>query len=231
MFWQSLESFGSAGVSMHWPDGVEQPAMEGAAQAAMFEPAEGEVGAAMRAVAIDQAVASGLVAEQHEVFAEQFDGTDRARALQLVDQRRRLPVAPHQLAAGVLRAGAGDQVVLLLAHHGGVRPLSERRIVRLLNEWANYAMPWIRRQALFCRMFHGPMPKLKRKRERGTRDGFRREPRSRPAPAAMFRRDQRPDDAERSRPGRRAAARHRAAHAVHAPARRLRRRATASCSR
>ena len=46
--------------------------MEGAAQAAVFEPAEGEIGAAMRAVALDQAVAALLVAKQHEVFAEQF---------------------------------------------------------------------------------------------------------------------------------------------------------------
>ena len=104
---------------MHWPDRVEQPAMEGAAQAAMFEPAEGEVGAAMRAVAIDQAVAALLVAEQHQIFAEQFDRPRPAAALQFVDQRRRLPVHPHQLAARVLRPGAGDQVVRFLAHHGG----------------------------------------------------------------------------------------------------------------
>src|SRR5262249_49420163 len=56
--------------------------------------------------------------EHHEIFAKQFDGTDRPRPLQLVDQRGRLPVHPHQLAAGVFRADAGDQVVLLLAHHG-----------------------------------------------------------------------------------------------------------------
>ena len=93
--------------------------MEGAAQAAILQPAEGEVGAAMRAVAVDQAVAALLVAKQHQVFAEQFDRPDRARALQLVHQRRRLPVHPHQLAAGIFRPGAGDQVVRFLAHHGG----------------------------------------------------------------------------------------------------------------
>ena len=92
--------------------------MEGAAQAAILQTAEGEIGAAMRAVAVDQAVAAFLVAEQHEVLAEQLDRPDRPRSLQLVDQRRRLPVHPHQLAAGVLAAGAGDQVVRFLAHHG-----------------------------------------------------------------------------------------------------------------
>ena len=47
--------------------------MERAAQPAILEPAEGEVGAAMRAMAVDQAVAALLVAEQHEAFAEQLD--------------------------------------------------------------------------------------------------------------------------------------------------------------
>jgi len=88
--------------------------MEGAAQAAVFQPPEREVGAAMRAMALDQAVSSLLVAEQHQIFAEQFDRPHRARSLQLVDQRRRLPVHPHQFPARVFRTGAGDQVVLFL---------------------------------------------------------------------------------------------------------------------
>src|SRR5262245_25289112 len=37
---------------------IEQPAMKRAAQAAMLEPAEGEVGATMCAMAIDQAIAA-----------------------------------------------------------------------------------------------------------------------------------------------------------------------------
>ena len=94
--------------------------MEGATQAAMFEPAEGEIGAAMRAVAFDQAVVPLFVAKQHEVFAEQFDGAHGPRPFEFVDQRRRLPVHPHQLSARVFRPGAGDQVVLFLAHHGAL---------------------------------------------------------------------------------------------------------------
>src|SRR5258708_698623 len=39
---------------------VEQPAVEGAAQPAVFQAAEGEVGAAMRAMPVDQAVAALL---------------------------------------------------------------------------------------------------------------------------------------------------------------------------
>jgi hypothetical protein len=92
--------------------------MEGAAQPAILKTPEGEIGAAMGAVTVDQAVAALLVAKQHEVFAEQSDRANRPRSLQLVDQRGRLPVHPHQLAAGVLAPGAGDQIVRFLAHHG-----------------------------------------------------------------------------------------------------------------
>ena len=84
----------------------------------MLTAAEGKIGAAMGAMPLDQAVAVLLVAKQHQILAEQLDRLDRARSLQLVDQRRRLPVHPHQPAAGVLRPGAGDQVILFLAHHG-----------------------------------------------------------------------------------------------------------------
>jgi hypothetical protein len=100
--------------------GVEQPAVKGAAQAAIFQPPECEVGAAMRAMTLDQAITSVLVAKQHQVLTEQFDRAHRTRALQLIDQRRRLPVHPHQPSARVFCAGTGDQVVLFLAHHGEV---------------------------------------------------------------------------------------------------------------
>jgi hypothetical protein len=73
----------------------------------------------MRAVPLDQAVTTLLVAKQHEVFAEQLNGPDRARSLQLIDQRGGLPVHPHQFPASILWPGAGHQIVLFLAHHGG----------------------------------------------------------------------------------------------------------------
>ena len=81
---------------------VEQPAVKGATQPAVLQPAECEIGAAMRAMSLDQAVAALLVAKQHQILAEQFDRLDRARSLHLIDQRRRLPVHPHQFPAGVL---------------------------------------------------------------------------------------------------------------------------------
>ncbi len=96
---------------------VEQPAVERAAQAAVLQPPEGQIGAAMRAGALDQAVAALVVAEQHQAFAQQAHRLDRPVAGKLVDQRGRLPVAPHQGAGRRGGAGAGDQVVLLGAQH------------------------------------------------------------------------------------------------------------------
>jgi hypothetical protein len=104
---------GSAGVS----GGIEQPAVEQAAQAAVFDAAIGEVGAAMRAVAIDHAERAGLVTEQDGILPQQADGLDRPVALQLLGQRGRLPVPAQQRAGRGARARPGHQVVLLGAHH------------------------------------------------------------------------------------------------------------------
>ena len=114
---------------------VEQPAVERAAQAAVFEPPIGEIGAAMRTAALDQAVAALAVAEHHEVLAEQAHRLDRPVAGELVDQRRRLPVAAHQGACGRAGSGPGDQVVLLGAQHG-IRPSCPLSLVeRNLQDW------------------------------------------------------------------------------------------------
>jgi hypothetical protein len=92
--------------------------MKRAAHATTFEPAKSQISAAMRAVAVEQAVPSLLVAENDKVLAEQSDRADRALACQFIHQRRRLPVIAHQLAGWCLRPDPGDQVILLLAHHG-----------------------------------------------------------------------------------------------------------------
>jgi hypothetical protein len=97
--------------------GVEQPAVEGAADAAVFQPAEGEVGAAVRAVAVEHAELAALVAEQDEVLPHELHRLDRARAGQLVGQGHRLPVAAQQLAGGGVGSDAGDEIVLLCADH------------------------------------------------------------------------------------------------------------------
>ena len=92
--------------------------MEQAAQSAILEPAIGEVGAAMRAAAVEQAVPAALVAEQHEVLAQHAHRLGRALGRQFVGERHRMPVVAHQRAALGAGTDAGDQVVLLVAHHG-----------------------------------------------------------------------------------------------------------------
>src|SRR5258708_21594239 len=126
---------------------LEQPTVEGATQPAVFQPAERQIGAAMRAMALDQAVTALFIAKQHQILAQQFYRFDRTRPLQFIDQRRRLPVHPHQFPAGVLSPAPGQEVVLFLAHHGGVTSVAtvseqsrQLNFVRLLNEWSNYAM-------------------------------------------------------------------------------------------
>ena len=111
-------AFGLGGRLQALAVDVEQPAMEQAAQAAVFQTAIGEIGAAMRAVAVQQAVAAALVAEQHEVLAEHAHRLGGPLLRQLVGERHRMPIVPHQRAAFGARPDAGDQLVLLGTHHG-----------------------------------------------------------------------------------------------------------------
>jgi hypothetical protein len=104
--------------------------MEQAAQAAILEPAVGEVGAAVRAVAVEQPVAAALVAEQHEVLAEDAHRLDRALVRQFVDQCHGMPVMPHQGAAPGAGADPRDQFVLLGAHHAGRVAETARTVIR-----------------------------------------------------------------------------------------------------
>ena len=86
---------------------VEEPAVEGAAQAAILEPAKEQVGAAVTAVAADKAERALLVAEQDEPLAEQGDGPNRALLFQLLDKRHRLPVLAQHLTGRRAGADAG----------------------------------------------------------------------------------------------------------------------------
>jgi hypothetical protein len=104
---------------------VEQPAVVRAAQAAVLHAAQRQVGAAVRAAAVDQADPVLVVSEQHQVLAEQAYGLRRGAGRQGIDQGNGLPVAAQQLTGR--RAGAGLREVLvavgsarLRAHgHGG----------------------------------------------------------------------------------------------------------------
>ena len=128
--------------------------MEGAAQPAILQPAEGEVGAAMRAVAVDQAVTAFLVAKQHEVFAEQFDG-----------RTGRGPCSSSTSAAGC-------QYIRISLPQESLRPV---RVIRSFASWlimarisveicspiellCDFSVGW----ALGKRIMEAAMPKLKR---------------------------------------------------------------------
>ena len=99
---------------------VEEPAVKGAAQPAVFPAPVGEVGAAVRAVPVEQPVAARLILEKHEVLAQQPHRTHRALAFQFLDERDRLPVVAQQAPAGRAGSRAGHQFVLLGADHGGI---------------------------------------------------------------------------------------------------------------
>src|SRR5581483_8588110 len=77
---------------------VEQPAVKGAAQAAILESPVREIGAAVRAVPADQAIAAFVVLEGDEVLAQKPQRLDGPVAGKLVNERRWLPIAPQQPA-------------------------------------------------------------------------------------------------------------------------------------
>ncbi len=95
---------------------AELPAVIGAADAVVGRDAVGERGAAVRALLGDQADAALLVAEQHQVLAEQADALVPL-AVKLGDRRDRVPVAAHHVAARRAGSDAGEQFVLLGGQH------------------------------------------------------------------------------------------------------------------
>ncbi len=88
-----------------------------AAQAAILDAAEGEIGATVRAMAAEQADLAGLVAEQHQILAHDADRHRRAAFGQLDAAGDGLPIAPQQLAAGGARPGLGEAPILFCRGH------------------------------------------------------------------------------------------------------------------
>ena len=89
---------------------VHQPAVIAAADAGLLDPAIGHVGAAVRTVAVDQAVPAAAVAVEHEVLAHQADGLDRV-GIELAGAGDRLPVAAQQFAHRRAGSDAGEHFV------------------------------------------------------------------------------------------------------------------------
>ena len=98
------------------PVGAVEPAVVEAAQAAVLQPPEGQVDAAVRAEAADQPPAA-VAAEQDQVLAEQPHRLDRTLRRHLGHERRRLPVGAHQPAQRRVRPGPRDALVVRLLEH------------------------------------------------------------------------------------------------------------------
>src|SRR5581483_3912736 len=92
---------------------VVKPAVIAAAEPAVLDVAERERGAAMRAAERQETRAAAIVAEQHEVFAQQ-PPLERP-VLQFARQGDRLPVASQHLAARRSAADARESLVLFEA--------------------------------------------------------------------------------------------------------------------
>ena len=108
---------GSAGVSRQRPLAVEQPAVKRAAQPAILEPAERQVGAAMRDSRDRAGRAAGFVAEQDQILAQHPHRAERPLGGQFLGQRDGLPIKPLHRAARRTGADPHHPFILLGAHH------------------------------------------------------------------------------------------------------------------
>src|SRR5690606_27661416 len=84
----------------------------------VFEAAEGQVGAAVRTIPVQQAQFAIVVAEQDHVLPKQLDGLQRPGAVQFLGQGDGLPVAAQQLAGRGVRTHPGHEIVLFCSKHG-----------------------------------------------------------------------------------------------------------------
>jgi hypothetical protein len=94
---------------------VVQPTMVDAAQAAVFDAAVAQIGAAMGAMQPDQAGLAALVAEEDKVFAEDAHGDRPPARRHLLGERRGVPVPPQEIATLSSRIGVSQDVVFAVA--------------------------------------------------------------------------------------------------------------------
>jgi hypothetical protein len=95
---------------------VHQPAVIIAANAGLLDHSVGEVGAAVRTVAIEQPEPATQILVEHQVLAEQADGLDRT-SVELARAADRLPVAPQVVAHRRPGTNLGENAVLFSAQH------------------------------------------------------------------------------------------------------------------
>ena len=99
--------------------GVELPAVIDAADAAFLVAAEPEIGAAVRAILIDDADHAARVAEGEQFLAHDDDLLRRAVGLrQFLRQQHGNPEAAQQFAHAGARTALGEEFVVFCAEHG-----------------------------------------------------------------------------------------------------------------
>ena len=115
-------AFGLAGLLQAVAVHVVEPAVVDAPQPAVLHPPVAQVGAPVAAMDAQEAGPAPVVAEQHQVLAQDAHRQGRASRRQLFGQRHGLPVTPQQRAAGRARLRGGQQPVLFGGHHGAFTP-------------------------------------------------------------------------------------------------------------
>ena len=100
-----LTAVGLAGLFENLAVHVIKPAMVNTAQPAVFQPAVGQIGAAMATMRFEHADTPFVVAKNRQLLTHQCYRHRRAVGFQLFRQRHRLPIAAQEFAAR--RAGVG----------------------------------------------------------------------------------------------------------------------------
>ena len=95
---------------------VEQPAVIVAAQPALLDESVRQVGAAMRAMPVDQPVGAAQILVERQVLAQQANGLD-GLVVELADRGDGHPVAAEQAAHGRPRTYLGQKVILSFVQH------------------------------------------------------------------------------------------------------------------
>ncbi len=126
---------------------VVEPAVVETAQTAVFDAPVAEIGAAMRAQEAEQPRPAGIVAEQHEIFAEDPHRFRRAAGRQIGCQRDRMPVLAHERAARRAGAGLRDEIVFFFGQHATRPP---RRAWRAISRCAGTCAAGCRARSRSC---------------------------------------------------------------------------------
>jgi hypothetical protein len=84
-----------SGLIKHLPVGIEQPAVIGAAYPAIFYSAEDEIGASVKAFAVQRPDAARVIAKEDDVLAHDADAERRPAGRQIRSESNRLPILPQ----------------------------------------------------------------------------------------------------------------------------------------